>query len=261
MGSHRGAQRRQLVVQTAACSPVHRRERLRQAAARPDRGPAPAPAPPAAAGHPRAPPAGGAPAVRCIRPSSARARGSRSALGRCRELQQTRIDLTRTQALQGGPDRMRVGLRLCGGRTGRLLPLRGRRARIVGRLRRKPQRRLKLSDPRRQLRVLLHQRLDPRHQRGDQSILVRRVRWKRHAQVDSYPGAPRNPEINASPRALSPSRNHLSNHIILAEEKKPLSRLSRFIGFIGQVGPALTRCGRSSFPFGAENAAKPYTKR
>ena len=108
---------------------------------------------------------------------------------------------------------MRVGLRLCGGWTGRLLPLRGRRARIVGRLRRKPQRRLKLSDPRRQLRVLLHQRLDPRHQRGDQSILVRRVRWKRHAQVDSYPGAPRNPEINASPRALSPSRNHLSNHV------------------------------------------------
>jgi hypothetical protein len=107
---------------------------------------------------------------------------------------------------------MRVGLRLCGGWTGRLLPLRGRRARIVGRLRRKPQRRLKLGDPHRQLRVLLHQRLDPRHQRGDQSILVRRVRWKRHAQVDSYPGAPRNPEINASPRALSPSRNHLSNH-------------------------------------------------
>src|SRR4051812_36515019 len=42
---------------------------------------------------------------------------------------------------------MRIGLRLCGGWTGRLLPLRGRRARSVGRLRRKPQRRLKLGDP------------------------------------------------------------------------------------------------------------------
>ena len=50
-------------------------------------------------------------------------------------------------------------------------------------------------------------------------------------QVDSYPGAPRNPEISASPRALSPARNRLSNYwkcvawSVSAAKMEPLTKL------------------------------------
>ena len=84
---------------------------------------------------------------------------------------------------------MRAGVRPALGlgrrRLGWLLPRRRRQAGIVRRLRRQAEPALELGDPR-------HQDLDPRHQRGDQAILVEIGRW-RHPQVDSYSPKRRNP--------------------------------------------------------------------
>ena len=70
---------------------------------------------------------------------------------------------------------MRAGVRLSLGLAARflarLLAQRGRRAGIVRRLRRKAKFGFQFANPLAQFRVLRHQRLDPRQQRGDQSVL------------------------------------------------------------------------------------------